>query len=75
VKGTTLPTVAKIKKCNQECKDLGRDLLVANTKGIITINPINSLEVTTCSGVKKVKERLFKRKEDPQIRTSDNNNK
>jgi hypothetical protein len=70
-----LPTVANIKKCNQVCIDLGKDLLVANKIGIITMNPINSLEVTTCSGVKKVNDRLFKRKEDPQIRTSDNNNK
>jgi hypothetical protein len=75
VKGTTLPTVANIKKCDQDCIDLGKDLLVANNIGIITIKPINSLEVTTCSGVKKVNERLFKRKEEPQIRTSDNNNK
>ena len=74
-KGMMLPTVANMKKCNQDCKDFGKDLLVANKTGIITINPIDSLEVTTCSGVKKVNARLFKRKEDPQIRTSDNNNK
>jgi hypothetical protein len=70
-----LPTVANMKKCNQDFKDLGKDLLAANKTGIITINPINSLEVTICSGVKNVNERLFKRKEDPQIRTRDNNNK
>ena len=63
-----LPTVANIMKCNQDCKDLGKDFLVANKIGIITTKPINSLEVTTCSGVKKVNDRLFKRKEDPQIK-------